>query len=73
LIAQVNNLDLALDLAVDQAVGQPGTKDNTNNTKDLFLSVYAPDWNSLNQGYSSGSVVQLGIALYGVHVDLLLV
>nr|AKJ85785.1 NADH dehydrogenase subunit 6 [Pediastrum duplex Group II]AWV57017.1 NADH dehydrogenase subunit 6 [Pediastrum angulosum] len=33
-------------------------------------SVFLPDWNVLNTSMSS--VVQLGILLYGVHVDLLL-
>lgn len=33
-------------------------------------STFLPDWNLLNQSMSN--VVQLGVALYGVHVDLLL-
>nr|AWV57022.1 NADH dehydrogenase subunit 6 [Pseudopediastrum integrum] len=37
---------------------------------DTQKSVFLPDWNVLNTSMSS--VVQLGILLYGVHVDLLL-
>nr|AWV57019.1 NADH dehydrogenase subunit 6 [Pediastrum duplex] len=37
---------------------------------DTQKSVFLPDWNFLNTSMSS--VVQLGILLYGVHVDLLL-
>lgn len=44
---------------------------NAASGAQTFNMFWQPDWNSLNQSYSS--VVQLGVALYGVHVDLLLV
>lgn len=65
-------LGICLILAVQLCFYGPVQSNNMHTPffMDTQKSVFLPDWNVLNTSMSS--VVQLGIQLYGVHVDLLL-